>query len=784
MKLLTQRFFCLLLSCIFLSMLFTCQVFSDEATPIFNWDTCIDQDVEGVIPVPHAVHYPHDWESLYNDQYDDDGIIALMLRYSTGPYDGTKSDALDTVMEYLDTEGYYLNFVFADFESETQDENCEEMVDQVRAHSNSAINNAYIGNYDEYPGATDYSHLRAHYDRTDRHNFYINSGMDVAMPVLYPYTAYRNHSVSTAYFGTNLCVSIAHALFWTPLEKYSTAKNTLPSGHILIPWIGGLVLNDGYAAPIPSKAECRALLQHVRLRGTDGYYTWSCGANTNYSDDSDYRDDMYANAWKPLNWFFEKLGKKEILNLTTNKTGGVEWSGMRIGNHCLFTISNYTTSSAQVDLPDTIENIPDLSPSVGAGGHMTIDYVIGPKSYWELDENTGTNIFDETDADNDGTISGATWTNGKFGSALSFDGTDDEVNFGDTLDIGTSDRSISLWFKTSTNDSTSRVLLSKGYSRTNNQHAIYLVNGKIYCLMDVSGTDRIVNTGATVSDGNWHNIILTIERSDEMKLYLDGDFEDSVDISADAAVDAQNSYVFYLGRSHSGQYFDSVIDDVKIFSGTLSEQDVYDEYAAIFNVRLDERQNTTVYDSSPAEYSGTVTNTSWITGMFGSALTFDGVNPGVNFGDILDIGTSDRSISLWFKTSTNDSTARVLLSKGYSRTNNQHAIYLVNGEIYCLMDVSGTDRIVNTGATVSDGNWHNITLTIERSDEMKLYLDGDLEDSVDISADATVDAQNGYVFYLGRSHNGQYFNSSIDEVKIYANALDSTQVTALNESYK
>jgi Concanavalin A-like lectin/glucanases superfamily len=759
-------------------------VLSEEIPYIFDWQTFVDTSAEGVTPVPHAIHYPHDWESLYDDQYDNDQIIALMMKNPTGPYDGTSFGALATVMSYINANGYYIDFVFADFESATEDENCEEMVDQIRAHSNSAINEAYIGNYGQYPGTPDYSRLWGDFDRSARNTFYLNSGMNIAMPSLYPYTAYRNHAVRDDIFGTNLCVSIAHALFWTPIERYSTAQNNLPSGHMIIPWVGGLVDNPGYIAPVPSKAECQALLQHVRLRGADGYYTWSNGANTNYTSRAEYRDDMYDNAWKPMDWFFDYPGKSEILNLTTNKTGGVEWSGMRKGNRCLFVISNYTTSSAQVDLPDTIENIPDLSPSVAAGEHMTIDYVIGPLSYWKLDENTSSDTYDEMDADNDGTISGATWTSGKTGDALTFDGTDDGVSFGDVLDMGTSDRSISLWFKTTTSDGSYHVILSKGYASTTNQHSISLLNGKIYCIMDISGTDRIINTGVTVNDGNWHHIALTIERSDKMKLYLDGDLKASVDVSADAAIDAQDSRSFYLGRSHTGQHFSGSIDDVKIFSGVLREQEVIDEYSCELNVKLDERQGSTVTDESILNNSGTVSGASWDDGKFGSSLTFDGTDDGISFGDVLDMGVSDRSISLWFKTTTNDSSYRVLLSKGYASTANQHSVSLLYGKIYCIMDISGTDRIINTGVTVYDGKWHHIILTIDRSDMMKLYLDGDLKSSVDVSADVAVDAQDSRNFYLGRSHTGQYFPGSIDEVKIYNKALILSEVENLYNSYQ
>ncbi len=48
--------------------------------------------------------------------------------------------------------------------------------------------------------------------------------------------------------------------------------------------------------------------------------------------------------------------------------------------------------------------------------------------YWKLDENNGANTADSSGYGNDGIINGATWTSGKSGAALSFDGIDDYVS--------------------------------------------------------------------------------------------------------------------------------------------------------------------------------------------------------------------------------------------------------------------------------------------------------------------------------------------------------------------
>ena len=77
----------------------------------------------------------------------------------------------------------------------------------------------------------------------------------------------------------------------------------------------------------------------------------------------------------------------------------------------------------------------------------------GLVSYWQFHESSsgsadGQTTYDEISNSNDGTIHGATWTTGKYGAALEFDGVDDYVDCGndDSLDI-TDTITIEAWVK-------------------------------------------------------------------------------------------------------------------------------------------------------------------------------------------------------------------------------------------------------------------------------------------------------------------------------------------------
>ena len=72
----------------------------------------------------------------------------------------------------------------------------------------------------------------------------------------------------------------------------------------------------------------------------------------------------------------------------------------------------------------------------------------GTVGYWHFDEGSGTIAYDSSGQGNNGTIYGATWTSGKVGGALEFDGKDDYVEVPDnpSLDTGSDeDVTIEVW---------------------------------------------------------------------------------------------------------------------------------------------------------------------------------------------------------------------------------------------------------------------------------------------------------------------------------------------------
>ena len=66
--------------------------------------------------------------------------------------------------------------------------------------------------------------------------------------------------------------------------------------------------------------------------------------------------------------------------------------------------------------------------------------------------------------------------------------------------------------------------------------------------------------------------------------------------------------------------------------------------------------------------------------------------------------------------------------------------------------------------------------------DMKLYLDGVLKNTATFPYDTGTTTPTGNLCIGARAYNGirnQYFNGTIDDVRIYNNALSQAEVTAL-----
>ena len=351
-----------------------------------------------IVPMPHygtSQNKRFDHLDTYA-QVESMGLpVVAMMRNVTAPVTGTYTWSLNDLMTPADGGANRLDYLFADYENSTDDQDVLDTINLVRSNPDPAYNQARIGNYRDYPVAIDPTLPFAHqHDRSGEAAFYLSSGLDIAQPNAYPYEYFVNHFNRPDQHAT-LSPNKRSALFWAPLERVSLTKKVLPDGHLLVPWLGGFISWDNYEADPPEKVDLEAMVQHVRLRGSDGYATFRSKLYTDadngsygswidgYSDD-DYRVDSLI-AWDLLDDIFAVPGETTILNLETDKTAGVEWSGVQRGDQVEILISNLTGSPVTLDLPD-IAGLPDFAPSVAPWSHQSFRYTATTTPLGDFDQ--------------------------------------------------------------------------------------------------------------------------------------------------------------------------------------------------------------------------------------------------------------------------------------------------------------------------------------------------------------------------------------------------------------
>jgi hypothetical protein len=201
----------------------------------------------------------------------------------------------------------------------------------------------------------------------------------------------------------------------------------------------------------------------------------------------------------------------------------------------------------------------------------------GLVGWWRFDEGTGTTAGDSSGNGNNGTIYGATYTAGKYGQALSFDGTSSYVAVPDSSSLQiTGAITLMAWVKT--NDLNKQAVITKSggyllYVGTGGDGAVY---GYLY------GTTSGWLGGSTdVADGLWHLIALTYDPNagaNNFKLYVDGALNAQYTVTG--SISPSTNRIGIGDRPDVGyrDFFSGTIDEARVYNRVLSASEIQADF--------------------------------------------------------------------------------------------------------------------------------------------------------------------------------------------------------------
>ncbi|MFH1725800.1 MAG: LamG-like jellyroll fold domain-containing protein [Elusimicrobiota bacterium] len=448
---------------------------------------------------------------------------------------------------------------------------------------------------------------------------------------------------------------------------------------------------------------------------------------------------------------------------------------------------------------------------------------ITPVAYWKLDSGSGSSAVDSVGS-NDGTISGAVWTEGRVGGALAFDGVDDGVLIGNPANLRLSGPfTLEVWFKRTGQGSGYPTLIGHSYGAW--VFGIYAPTDTIFA--SHGGVHPYVFGTTPVGEGQWHHGVVVREGA-RTTLYLDGRMESYSDSSP--------SYTFDnpVGIGHdpnSPEYFNGVIDEVAVYDRALALEDIQQHYqngatgrgycdepggpacgdgllqsgeecddgnttdgdgcssfcarevldcdpAPVSYWKLDSGSGSSAIDSV-GSHDGAVSGAVWTEGRVGGALRFDGVDDYVQLGTVSGLGMTGlaaRTIEAWFKLDQLPVDQGPVVSLG----NIWDGEFILSTQKYTYPTTRlflWTDGQNMRGVTdLQTGVWYHAVAVFDGVNGA-IYLNGNLEDARTFSV-PTSDSPA----YLGRSYStyrgslNQYFKGVIDEAVIYDRALSVAEI--------
>lgn len=200
--------------------------------------------------------------------------------------------------------------------------------------------------------------------------------------------------------------------------------------------------------------------------------------------------------------------------------------------------------------------------------------------------------------------------------------------------------------------------------------------------------------------------------------------------------------------------------------------------------------NNYVVDASGHRHDGIVSGATWNTnGKYNGAFEFDGVNDyiEINAAASLDFG-SPITYDLWVNLKNyskggpakTDEFAALIYQASVASQFHRGIWVDPNGTVY-LQPGGAQIQYNSTNAIIPLNTWTHVAVKYYNSSinetTTELYLNGNLRNSY--TDNFTMWADGG-AYYIGRDNYGRYLNGSIDEVKVWKEALTASEI---NQSY-
>ncbi|MGH9942954.1 MAG: protein kinase domain-containing protein [Pyrinomonadaceae bacterium] len=212
----------------------------------------------------------------------------------------------------------------------------------------------------------------------------------------------------------------------------------------------------------------------------------------------------------------------------------------------------------------------DTSPAAVAATHRNV------VSWWRGDEDAN----DSVGANRASLHNGASYADGKFGRALSFDGVDDYVEApAVNLPTGNSPRTLELWFKVNAFDSVESFLAGYGnftdaFGQTYQLGASGRDRNKPGHYLFFSSWENDLKDETPLQTSRWYHLAVTSDSNNFAKLYLDGELVSSGKVHFNTPAGTRIYIGRIPGKLGDTRRLNGMVDEVKVHNRELTPEEI------------------------------------------------------------------------------------------------------------------------------------------------------------------------------------------------------------------
>ena len=427
--------------------------------------------------------------------------------------------------------------------------------------------------------------------------------------------------------------------------------------------------------------------------------------------------------------------------------------------------------------------------------------------HWKLDETSGATAADSSAFGNDGTVNGTTtWTSATYGNGHDFDYTDGE----DYVEIPNSallenaqegSYTVAAWFKPhstppgtgSDNDAFYGIVLKEGfycglaYTNANEFQLDHWITGDVW-----SGTGT---WGTSYPPGKYYHVAGVVDiAAGTTKIYVNGALIYTGSFTPGTATREYGTAqwrigVGYPGASTYGWAADGTVDDARIYSHALTDEEVADLYDLQGHWRLDESSGTNANDSSPQGHDGAYNGGSTLAvegaypGDVLTAVDFDGVDDEVDLPDMNIDFSYGLTAAFWVKPADTPGSGQGYAFLDLGNGQDVDEIWIgwfdaVGFQLYMTdTDDGSTLKTIEDNTGFEEGKWVHCVATVDAAGNAILYRNGEVTKSGFYTSIPTNVTRT--VNTIATSAWNDEFPGTLDDVRLYNRPLSATEVSEL-----